>query len=157
MNHIKTVSVAVISCVLGISLAWAHIFEDEPSDAMNAYIYRDSVMHVISAQRTILRNMADGKTAMNDAEFIRAANHLAMLLAIVPDAFKPNMTVDESLASPDIWSNWDDFVSKAEGLRNKVREIADVASSRGAESAKGMVEDISCGSCHRPYKIDLDD
>ncbi len=149
--------ISLFTCLISLGVSHAHIFDGEPSAAMQAYIYRDGLMHVISAQRTILRGMAGGDAAMDEKKFIKAANDLATALSIIPDAFEKHMSVDESLARAVIWQNWDDFVSKADELRMKAQEIASVASSQGADAARDLVAGIRCGGCHGEYKYDVEE
>jgi cytochrome c556 len=158
MMKLKNIlTIIIFSSLVGFSISYAHIFDGEPSSAMQAYIYRDGLMHVISGQRTILRGMAGGDVAMDEEKFIKAANNLTTAFSIIPNAFEDHMSVDESLAKPVIWQNWDDFVAKADELRMKAQEISEVASRQGADAAKDLVGGIRCGGCHGEYKYDVEE
>jgi cytochrome c556 len=152
MKSIKIVLISAIWFGVGVGIAFAH--GPDPSDEEAAYIARDGLMHLIAAQRGIIRNMAEGRTPVNDREFIKAAKALESLFSITPRAFEKNLMVDDSLAKPEIWQNWDDFVAKAEELRKVAAEIAATAEIRGAEAAKEMVGNLDCGSCHDPYRVE---
>jgi cytochrome c556 len=150
MNSLKLIVVAVLFSALGGGLTYAH--QPDMSDEMEAYIKRDGLMHLISSQRYILQEMLVGKTEVDQAEFVRAAKSLAAMFSMIPSTFQTNLMVDVSRAKPEIWQNWDDFVSKAEELRKIAEEIAAMAEIHGAEAALERVRQLSCGSCHDPYR-----
>jgi cytochrome c556 len=134
------------------SLAAAQEAERTPEE--RAVDYRQDVMHVLAAQRNVLRDMVSGKRETNAEGFIIAANALAAVAKTIPEAFAKNAIVGESTAKPDIWKSWDDFVAKANNLATKAGSIAKTASTDLA-AAKGMVESIDeCGACHEVYRVE---
>jgi cytochrome c556 len=150
MKKIKYVVAAVLLCTLASGTGLAH--PPNISEEMNAYIKRDGLMHLIRAQRLILHSMLVSQTEVDQAEFVRAVKALEALFGMIPSTFKENLMVYDSLAKPEIWRNWDDFVSKAEGMRNKAAEIAALAESQGANAALDMVRQLDCGDCHNIYR-----
>ena len=150
MKNLKVVVVTALLTVAWTGLVYAHGKDPSPEEA--AYIARDGLMHLIVAQRGILRDMADGKKPVVRREFVRAANTLAYLFSTIPGAFEKNVTVADSRSKPEIWQNWDDFVAKAQNLRVVAAEIAAIADISGVDAAKDKIADIDCGSCHTPYR-----
>lgn len=150
MKNIKVVVIAALFSAFGVSLTFAH--EPDMSDEMSAYVARDGIMHLIGAQRNILRNMASGKIPDNRREFVRAANALAAMFAMLPTTFEKNAMVAESRAKPEIWTNWDDFVSTANTLSAVAANIATTAGTVGLDAGKAKIGEIDCGSCHTPFR-----
>ena len=149
----KSLNVIVITAFLsafGVGITYAH--QPDMSDARAAYVSRDGLMHLLNSQRYILRQMLVGRIPVDQAEFVRAANALASMLAMIPGVFEKNLMVDESRAEAEIWQNWDDFVSVADTQRKVAAEIAAMAEIRGADAVLEKVREIDCGSCHGPYR-----
>ncbi len=158
MKPVKLFMCCIIFCVLGLGVTYAHKLPDDASPELRAFTYRDGLLHTISAQMSVMADMARGIRQADDAAFVRAANNLAFLSTIIPDAFSVRAIVEESLAKPEIWDNWDDFVSKANDLTEKAEEIAAVAETEGFIRARGMVRGVgdTCGACHKQYKVKTD-
>lgn len=151
MENLKIiVAAAALTSALWAGISFAH--QPDLSDEMAAYVKRDGLMHLISAQRYILQEMLVGKKEVDQDEFVRAAKSLAALFSMIPGTFQENLMVDDSRAKPEIWQNWDHFVAEAEELRMVAEEIAAMAEIRGAEASLEKVRLLSCGGCHRPYR-----
>jgi len=154
MKLFKVVAISAVFTILSLTIVSAQQAETEPTAAEKAYEYRADVMHVLSAQRNVMRDMADAKRETDSVTFINAANALAALAKMIPEAFTINAIAAESAAKPDIWTNWDDFVARANKLSDTVSEIARVAAN-DLESAKGLAKNIrDCGGCHDDYRVD---
>lgn len=146
------VTTAMIS-MLGLGLATAQD-KPEPTKEEKAVKARQELMHVIGAQRGLMRDMADGKRPTDAEAFSNAANALAALARVIPEAFTLNAIVGETTAKPDIWTNAADFRTKAMALADKAGAIAKLAAS-DIEGAKAMVKDIKeCGGCHDVYRTE---
>ena len=148
MINIKTILVAVLISVLGVSITYARHHDER------AWVSRDGLMHLISDQRGILEAIAEknSNSAEDVAEFIRAANALSSMFAMIPSVFANDDLPDISRAKAEIWSDWDDFVAKANAQSVVAASIAITASTSGLDAAKPKVEEIDCGSCHDPYR-----
>ena len=149
MNSLKVIFIAVLVSVLGVNVAMAR---HHGEGGMRDWVARDGLMHLIGAQRGILQNIAKEGGAEDAAEFIRAANALSALLAMIPSTFEKNTIPDISRAKPEIWSNWDNFVSVANTQSIVAASLATTAMTEGLEAAKAKVDDLDCGSCHTPYR-----
>jgi len=148
MNIIKITTIAVIISMLGLSVSYARHHNER------AWVSRDGLMHLISDQRGILEAIAEKNTnsAEDTAEFIRAANALSALFAMIPSVFAKNDMPDISRAKGEVWSDWDNFVAAANAQSVVAAGIAITASTSGLEAAKPKVEEFDCGSCHSPYR-----
>lgn len=150
MKSLRVLVVTALIASLGAGFAYAR-HHDKPAER-RAWVTRDGMMHLISDQRAILEDMAEGKRAADVAEFIRAANGLAALFQMIPSAFEQKVMYEESRAKPEIWQNWDDFVAKAILNSMAAAEIAATAELLGIDAAKSKVEAIDCAACHDPYR-----
>ena len=152
MNLVRIISIAAIVSTFGLVVSAQEA--DEPTPEMRAVDYRQEVMHVISAQRRVMRDMAEGKRETNVETFTTAANALAAVAKTIPEAFAMNAIVEGSTAKPEIWKNWDDFITKANNLSAIGARMAKLAAT-DIEAAKGMAADIKeCGGCHDNYRIE---
>jgi cytochrome c556 len=132
---------------------------DEDSPEGQAYIYRSSLMEVVSHEMALIGGMARGDIPADEQKFKMAASNLATLSAMVPDAFMQNLTVPGSRAMPEIWQNWDDFKMKAQQFADGAMTVNMAAQSGGIDAAKGAVQQLAqtCGGCHRNYRAPEDD
>ncbi len=149
MNSFKIMVVAIIISILGVSISYARHHNER------AWVSRDGLMHLISDQRAILRDIAEkGNSAEDAAEFIRAANALSAMFAMIPSVFANDDLPDISRAKPEIWSDWDNFVATANAQSVVAASLAITAATSGLDAAKSRVEEIDCGSCHDPYRTE---
>lgn len=144
------IAIAALMSMLTIQSSMAHP-GDLPEDIL-AYVKRDGLMHLIKGQQYILQEMLVGKRDVNQEEFVRAAKSLAALFSMIPSTFEKNLTVDVSRAKPEIWLNWDDFVSKAAEFQKIAEELAAMGEIRGAQATMEKVRQFDCGSCHDVYR-----
>jgi len=144
-----------VMTMFGLSVVSAHKLDDDPSPEFLAFTYRDSLMHVVSAQLDVLDSMAEGKREPDNAAFMRASNNLLFLSRMYTDAFNVRATVEESLASPEIWNNRNDFVARVNNLMGRVEALIITASEHGVDAAMPLVNDVSeaCSDCHREYRL----
>ncbi len=156
MKLIKIISVSVLATMLGLAGVSAQdaAKEKEPTKEEKAVTARQELMHVMSAQRGVLRDMADGKRDTDAVKFTNAANAIAALAKMIPEAFTVNAIVGNSTAKPDVWTKQADFAAKATALSDKAGSIAKLAATN-IEGAKAMVKDISeCGGCHDDFRVE---
>lgn len=155
MKLIKVVSVSILVSMLGLAMVSAQDAEKkEPSKEEKAVTARQELMHVLAAQRNVMRDMADAKRATDAVKFTNAANAVAALAKMIPEAFTLNAIVGESTAKPEIWTKQADFAAKANALSDKASTIGKLAAT-DIEGAKAMAKDIKeCGGCHDDYRVE---
>lgn len=154
MKLIRIFSISVAVSMLGLTVVTAQQEEKEPTPEERAVEGRQDLMHVLSAQRGVMRDMADAKRPMDAATFTNAANALAALAKMIPEAFVQEGMTPDSTAKPDVWSNKADFAAKAKALSDKAGQIAKLAAT-DIDGAGAMAKDISeCGGCHDVYRIE---
>jgi len=130
--------------------------EDE-SPEFAAVEYRQGLMHVMAFKADPVRNMADGSMPVDEALFAKSATDLAAAAGMITEGFIPGGSAGDTAGSgglPDIWSNWDDFLSKAAALETAATEIATLAAQGGFAAAQEAAGELgaNCGGCHRPYR-----
>jgi cytochrome c556 len=133
---------------------------DEDSPQYRAFEYRHGLMHVIGFKVGPLRGMAQGKVPVDEALFKQNADDLAAVSGMIVEGFPEGSgDIPDSRALPAIWSDWDDFVSKAQDLHTAAEALADAADSGGFAAAKDRVQAVgdSCGGCHRQYREEEDE
>ena len=144
MNMIKAFTLAA---VLAAGAAYA---EEERTDP-NA-IAREELMEKNGAAVGILGGMASGKEAFDAAKAAEAKATLIADAGMIAEVFKEQGAADPaSEAKPEIWTNWEDFLAKANALTEAANAI-DVASAESIGAGMGAIGG-ACKDCHTSYRI----
>lgn len=112
---------------------------------------RMDLMSTIGMNTKVLGDMATDRTAF-DATAAQAAK--AALMAASADIaakFEPQATDPVSEAKPEIWTNWDDYVAKANAL-NAAATAIDASSLDTVKAGMGAIGG-SCRDCHSTYRM----
>jgi cytochrome c556 len=157
MKMFRIIAVSLMFSMLGLAMVSAQDAEKkEPTKEEKAVKGRQELMHVLAAQRAVMRDMAEGKRPTDAVAFTNAANALAALSIVIPEAFTLNAIVGDSTAKPDVWTNAADFAAKSKALADKGVAIAAMAAT-DIEGAKTLVKDMKeCGGCHDQYRVEDD-
>ncbi len=155
MKMMRIISISVMASVLSMAMVSAQDAEKkEPTKEEKAVKGRQELMHVLAAQRGVMRDMAEGKRPTDAVAFTNAANALSALAIVVPESFTLNAIVGDSTAKPDVWSNAADFAAKSKELADRGAAIATLAAT-DIEGAKAMAKDMKeCGGCHDKYRVE---
>lgn len=111
---------------------------------------RQTLMDSNGAQAGILGGMAGGKTAFDAAAAEAAKAQLIANASDIPVKFTNNASDPESHASPDIWTNWEDFTAKAAALGAAATAL-DVSSLETLQAGMAGVGG-ACKACHTAYR-----
>jgi cytochrome c556 len=112
---------------------------------------RQDLMVVQAMSAKTLGEMAGGKIAFDAAAAEAAKSALAAAAADVPAKFEAQATDPVSEAKPEIWANWDDFVSKSEALV-AAAEALDLTSAETIGAGMGAIGG-ACKACHTAYRM----
>lgn len=113
---------------------------------------RAAVMQAIAKNTKVLGDMASGKTAFDAAAAETAKAALVEATAKAPAAFETQGAADPaSEAKPEVWTNWDDFLKKANGLAAAATAI-DASTLDGIKAGIGGVGG-TCKDCHTTYRM----
>lgn len=125
---------------------------DTPEAA--AFRYRQAVMRIAANKMALLGAMARGEAPVDDQAFRKAAADLEAVAGMVVEGFMPEGAIEGSATLPEVWTNWDDFQSKAQDLEQAASSLASAAQSGGFEAGQPLVQSTAgtCGGCHRSYR-----
>jgi cytochrome c556 len=113
---------------------------------------REDVMKMLGMNTKVLGDMAGDKAPFDAAAAEAAKAGLLEAVAKAGAAFETQGGEDPtSEAKPEIWTNWDDFVKKAEALGAAAGAI-DVASLDGVKAGMGAIGG-ACKDCHTTYRV----
>ena len=112
---------------------------------------RMMAMKTVGANTKVLGQMAKGEVAFDAARAAEATATLVATAGQVPALFEAPETDPVSEAKPEIWSNWDDFVSKSQAMAAAAGAM-DTSSQAGVQAGMGALGG-SCKACHSDYRL----
>ncbi len=112
---------------------------------------RQTLMGTVGMNTKVLGEMAGGKVAFDAAAAEAAKAALADAAGKIAATFEPQGTDAESKAKPDIWTNWEDFLAKADGLA-KAAGALDATTLEGLQAGMAGVGG-TCKDCHSKYQL----
>jgi cytochrome c556 len=144
MKSVTKLLIGAFALVATVALA-----ETESTDP--TVIARKGLMGTIGKNTKILGDMAGGKAAFDaaGAEGAKAAIIAASLE--ITAKFEPQATDAGSEAKPDIWTNWEDFTTKAKGLNTAITAL-DATTVEGVQAGMAGVGG-ACSACHKAYRM----
>ncbi|MFN3578225.1 MAG: c-type cytochrome [Tabrizicola sp.] len=143
----KFVKAIVIGAVLTAGAAFAEGDRTDP----NA-IARSELMKLIGKNTGILGGMAKGEAAYDAAAAEGAKAALVEAAAKIEETFKDQGGADPaSEAKPEIWTNWDAFLTKAKALGDAASAM-DVASAETIGAGMGALGG-TCKACHTDFRV----
>jgi cytochrome c556 len=119
--------------------------------ADSGYVERSKLMQNIRLEFSVLARMSREKIEFDESLAESARINLLQLAASTPTIFEDDDLPINSEALPEIWENWDDFVSKSEDLEF-VLEGIDTSTLTDLRGSLGNVG-AACGSCHQKYRM----
>ena len=112
---------------------------------------RQTLMGTIGMNTGILGDMAGGKAAFDAAKAEASKAAIVAASGMIAATFEPKGTDAESKAKPEIWTNWDDFLTKADGLA-KAATALDATSVEGVQAGMAGLGG-ACKACHTDYRL----
>lgn len=112
---------------------------------------RMDLMGVIGMNTKALGDMAGGKADFDVAKAAGAKEALIAASADIAAKFEPQASDPVAEAKPEIWTNWDDFVKKAEAL-NAAASALDASTLDGVKAGMGAIGG-ACKDCHTTYRM----
>jgi cytochrome c556 len=116
--------------------------------------FRESVMTTFKWYMGPMGAMAKGKIPFDAALFKSRADGLANASRLDASEGFPEGSVGETEAKPEIWDNWDDFLSKYQSLQDEAVKLQQVAATGDEAEMKKQFGKVgeTCGSCHKKYR-----
>ncbi len=112
---------------------------------------REDLMKANGAAAKVLGDMAKGTTAYDAAAAEAAKAKLIEDAGLIPTVFEAPATEAETESKPEIWTNWDDFVVKANALKT-ASEALDVSSAETIGAGMAGIGG-ACADCHKAYRV----
>jgi cytochrome c556 len=112
---------------------------------------RMALMSTIGMNTKVLGDMATDRTAFDATAAAAAKEALMAASADIAAKFEPQATDPVSEAKPEIWTNWDDYVAKANAL-NAAATAIDASSLDTIKAGMGAIGG-SCRDCHSTYRM----
>lgn len=103
-----------------------------------------------------LTMMMTGKRDYNQEQARAEAMRIEQLTAEIPELFPKGSLEYPSESLPDIWEDWDGFLSVAEKAHGETLGLVDAIASndRDAVEESWSMVGRGCKTCHRKYKAD---
>lgn len=139
-----TVKALLVGCTMFAGLAYAADATDPTVKA------RQELMDAQGAAMKVLGGMAGGDVAFDAAAAGAAKAALVASAADIGAKFEPQATDPASKAKPEIWTNWADYMVKANAL-GAAASALDAASLDGVKAGIGAIGG-ACKDCHTAYK-----
>ena len=117
----------------------------------SGYVERSKLMQNIRLEFSVLARMSREKIEFDESLATSARLNLLKFAVSTPDIFEDDDLPINSEASPTIWENWDDFVSKSEDLEFALEGV-DTSTLIDLRASLGNVG-AACGSCHQKYRM----
>ena len=129
-------------------LVTAAFGDDDPIAARQALMKRNGA----EARTAFL--MAKGRMPFDPAAAATAMNDIATDMAILPTLFPPGSDQGKTKASPDVFTNMDDFKALAATMATDAKAAA-TAAPQGVDAfaAAFTTVDSDCSACHRKYRV----
>jgi cytochrome c556 len=145
MSFFKTTVLAVT--VLAAGVAFAKGDRTDPNAKA-----RSDLMRTIGAQTKVLGDMAGDKAPFDAAAAEAAKAALAAAAGQIAVAFETQGGEDPAQeAKPEVWTNWEDFVKKADALAAAAGAV-DATSLDGIKAGMGAIGG-TCKDCHSTYRM----
>jgi cytochrome c556 len=127
---------------------------DPNSPEYLAYMERDAFMQELGDAILVLNDMASEDIPVDEAAFLAAARTIATRSPAMLDYFENQTLAPESRTKPEVFANWDDFVTKHGALVQAANALAEATASGGFAAGRSLVAPMrdTCGGCHRPYR-----
>ena len=135
---------------LSISISFMSI-SSTLSAADTGYIARSKLMQNIRLEFSVLARMSRERIEFDKSLAESTRLNLLNLAASTPVIFEDDDLPINSEALPEIWKNWDDFVSKSEDLVFALEGV-DTSTLTDLRGSLGNVG-ATCGSCHQKYRM----
>ncbi len=135
--------------VAGVILSAGVVFAGKSTDP--DAMARQTLMGTVGMNTKVLGDMAASKAPFDAAAAEAAKAAIVAAAGKIPATFEPQGTDAESKAKPDIWTNWDDFLAKADGLA-KAAGALDATTVEGVQAGMAGVGG-ACKDCHSKYQL----
>lgn len=143
----KLTPVSGVAMLLLAGAAIAHEGVKNP-----AVMTRMNGMSAIADNMKIIAVMSKGAEPFNVDEAQQALASIAFHASQTPALFEANEQDPKSEAKPEIWTNFDDFTSKAVELESLANQLTPTIEKQDDLRNAVFLLGANCKSCHEAYK-----
>ena len=143
-------AIAALACAIALPAVAQH----KPEQVIH---YRQAAMTMIGWNFGALSAMVKGKTAWDAQAFALHADRIASLAPQVLEGFAKGSDKGATTdAKAGIWTHFDDFKSKYDGLLAQSKALSETAHGGNQAAMKEQFKKTaeSCKDCHEKYKAD---
>lgn len=142
----KLRNIMIAGMILAGTVAYAEVEATDPD-----VIARQAFMKEIGGAAKALGDMAGGKAAYDGAAAEAAKATIVDHAGQIGAKFEKNPTDPGSEAKPEVWSSWDDFLTKATALQETAKAL-DTSSADSIGTGMAGVGG-ACKACHTSYRM----
>jgi cytochrome c556 len=115
--------------------------------------YRQKVMESMGASMGAIGDILKHKLPFAGHIGVHASD-ISRMSAAIALAFEREITEGRTDAKPEVWQDWDKFVTAAETLQEEGAKLADIASTGDMAAIGAQVKNLgkACGDCHKPFR-----
>ncbi|WP_260294211.1 c-type cytochrome [Sedimenticola hydrogenitrophicus] len=148
----RLMQTALITCLLASGAASTSGMAQESTQA--AIDFRASVMTTFKWYVQPMGAMAKGKIPFDAARFKSRAEGLANATRLDVSEGFPEGSIEESDAKPEIWDNWDEFLSNYRNLQDEADKLQQVAATGDEKAMLAQFKKTAetCGGCHKKFR-----
>ena len=139
--------------LVGLTVAVPTSAAAQDAEPHPAAEYRQALMQGLRSHTGALRALLGGDVSyeghvQHHAEAVQGIATMAL------NAFPEGTGGEGSRAMDEIWANWDDFLTKAQALKDAADGLAAAASSGDMAAVGEAMSDVggSCRGCHTDYR-----
>lgn len=154
MRHMHHLAVAALAT---LAATFAH-GQGAPDPAQAAVTARQAHMQLYQFNLGLLGGMAQGAIDYDADAATAAAANLAALASLEQGRYwiegSAAGEVEGSRASPDLWANMDDLMTRTAAMETAALAMADAAGT-GIDALRGAMGDLggACSACHQSYRL----
>ena len=115
--------------------------------------YRQKVMKSMGASMGAIGDILKHKLPFASHIGVHASD-ISRMSAVIAEAFEKEITEGRTDAKPEVWQDWDKFVTAAETLQEEGAKLANIASAGDMAAIGAQVKNLgkACGDCHKPFR-----
>ena len=158
-KHVMTLATPALAVGLFAAAFAAWGQDQSAATAQDAILARKSLMNAIEENSDRIARMISDRD-INLPEARARANNIFVMLTAVPHLFPPNSNqwkegkdldpVTDTVASPEIWSNFADFYQLASAAANRADEMRRASNEEEVKSLHRALGNV-CDFCHALY------
>jgi cytochrome c556 len=141
-------NVGLAIAIATVLITGAAFGQDDPIAARQALMKRNG------QESKVVFDMIRGTTPFDAAAAADAMNALSADMAVLPTLFPPGSDQGETKASPEIFTNMDQFKALAARLGTDAQAAANAAAN-GVDALKVAFDAVGadCGACHQQFRM----